>query len=87
MIVNDYSSVIRYWSFKLIDDPRVIIYGHHRFIIQATAELTLALGLLQEINKVVHELSMILNATGVTIFSNDIQPSFQLIVFVILLLY
>jgi hypothetical protein len=29
-IVNDDS------SFKLIYDPRVVIYDHHRFIIQAT---------------------------------------------------
>jgi len=36
-IVNDNSSVISKWSFKLIDDPRVFIYDRHRFIIQATA--------------------------------------------------
>ncbi len=35
-IVNDDSSVVSKWSVKLIDDPRVIIYDHHRFIIQAT---------------------------------------------------
>jgi len=35
-IVNDNSSIVSKWSFKLIDDPRVIIYDHHRFIIQAT---------------------------------------------------
>ncbi len=35
-IVNDDSSIVSKWSFKLIDDPRVIIYDHHRFIIQAT---------------------------------------------------
>jgi len=35
--VNDDSSVVSKWSFKLIDDPRVIIYDCHRFIIQATS--------------------------------------------------
>jgi len=36
-IINDDSSVVSKWSFKLIDDPRVVIYERHRFIIQATA--------------------------------------------------
>ncbi len=35
MIVNDDSSIISWWSFKLIDDPRVVIYDRHRFIILA----------------------------------------------------
>jgi len=35
-IVNDDSSIIGKWSFKLIDDHRVVIYDRHRFIIQAT---------------------------------------------------
>ena len=35
MIVNDNSSVVSKWSFKLIDGPRVVIYDRHRFIIQA----------------------------------------------------
>ncbi len=35
-IVNDNSSVVSKWSFKLIDDPRVVIYDRHSFIIQAT---------------------------------------------------
>ncbi len=35
-IVNDDSSIVSKWSFKLIDDPRVISYDRHRFIIQAT---------------------------------------------------
>ncbi len=35
-IVNDDSSVINKWSFKLIDDPRVVTYDRHKFIIQAT---------------------------------------------------
>ncbi len=36
-IVNDDSSVIiSKWSFKLIDNPRVVIYDRNRFIIQAT---------------------------------------------------
>ncbi len=38
IVIND-SSVISKWSFKLIDDPRVIIYDRHRFIIQATGLL------------------------------------------------
>jgi len=38
MIVNDDYSVISKWSFKLIDDHRVIIYDCHRFIIQATGD-------------------------------------------------
>ena len=35
-IVNDDCSVISKLSFKLIDDPRVVIYDCHKFIIQAT---------------------------------------------------
>jgi hypothetical protein len=34
-IVNDDSSVVSHRSFKLIDDPRVVIYDRHWFIIQA----------------------------------------------------
>jgi hypothetical protein len=36
MIVNDDSSVVSKWSFKLIDDSEVVIYDRHRFMIQAT---------------------------------------------------
>ncbi len=36
-ILNDVSSVINKWSFKLIDDPRDVIYDHYMFIVQATA--------------------------------------------------
>jgi hypothetical protein len=36
MIVNDNSSIISKQSFKLIDNPRVIIYDRHRFILPAT---------------------------------------------------
>ncbi len=35
-IVNDDSSIVSKCIFKLIDDPRGIIYDHHRFIMQAT---------------------------------------------------
>jgi hypothetical protein len=35
MIVNEDSSIINKWSFKLIDDACVVIYDHNRFIIQA----------------------------------------------------
>jgi hypothetical protein len=35
-IVNDDCSIVSKFSFKLNDDPIVIIYDHHRFIIQAT---------------------------------------------------
>jgi hypothetical protein len=35
MIVNDDSSVISKRSFKLIDDPRIVIYDCHKFIKQA----------------------------------------------------
>ncbi len=35
-IVNDDSSVINMWSFKLIDGPRVVTYNRHKFIMQAT---------------------------------------------------
>ncbi len=35
-IVNDDSSIINKRSFKVIDDPRVIISDCNRFIIQAT---------------------------------------------------
>ncbi len=37
-IINYDASVISKWSFKLIDDPRVVIYNRHRFIIQATGQ-------------------------------------------------
>jgi hypothetical protein len=35
-IVNDDSIIVSEWSFKLIDGPRVVLYDHHMFIIQAT---------------------------------------------------
>ncbi len=35
LVVIDNSSVISKWSFKLIDDPRVIIYDGNMFIIRA----------------------------------------------------
>ncbi len=35
-IVNDDSSVIIKWSFKLIDAARGIIYDHHMFIVRPT---------------------------------------------------
>jgi hypothetical protein len=38
-IVNDDSSIVSKLSFKLIDDPRVVIYDRYRFIIQATDDL------------------------------------------------
>ncbi len=38
MIVNDDSSVINKLATSLIDDPRVIIYDCHTFIVQATVE-------------------------------------------------
>ncbi len=36
MIVNDASSGVIKWSFKLIDAARDIIYKGHMFIVQAT---------------------------------------------------
>ncbi len=36
MIVNDDSSVVIKWSFKLIDAARGVIYDRHMFIVQAT---------------------------------------------------
>ncbi len=36
MLVNDASSGIIKWIFKLIDAARGVIYDHHVFIIQAT---------------------------------------------------
>ncbi len=38
-IVNDDSSIVRKWSFKLSDDPRVFLYDRHRFIIHAPAKI------------------------------------------------
>ncbi len=35
-IVNGNSNIASKWSFKLIDDPRVVIYDGHGFTIQAT---------------------------------------------------
>jgi len=37
MIVNDDSSIVSRWSFKLIDAARVIIYDRTKFIIKATS--------------------------------------------------
>ncbi len=34
-ILNDNSSIVNRWSFKVIDDARVLIYNRHMFIIQA----------------------------------------------------
>jgi len=34
-IVNDDSSIINKWRFKLIDDAKVVIYDRNRFIKQA----------------------------------------------------
>jgi hypothetical protein len=42
MIINDDSSIVSKWSFKLIDDHKVVIYDRHRFIIQATGAATLS---------------------------------------------
>ncbi len=42
MIVNDDSSVVGKGSFKTIDNPRVIFFDCHRFIIQATDDTLLA---------------------------------------------
>jgi len=36
-IVNDDSSFVSKWSLKLTDDPRIVIYDRHKFIMQATA--------------------------------------------------
>jgi hypothetical protein len=36
MIVNDTSSGVIKWSFKLIDAARGVIYDRHVFILQAT---------------------------------------------------
>ncbi len=36
MTINDDSSIINKWSLKLIDNPRVVIYDRHMFIVQAT---------------------------------------------------
>ncbi len=35
-IVNDDSSIVIMWSFKLIDAARVVIYDRHMFIVQPT---------------------------------------------------
>ncbi len=35
-IVNDDSSIVIKWCFKLIDDTRGLIYDRHMFIVQAT---------------------------------------------------
>ncbi len=41
MIVNDDSSIVSKWSFKLIDGARVMIYDCNMFIIQTTGRLLL----------------------------------------------
>jgi hypothetical protein len=35
MILNDDSSIVSKGSFKLIDNPKAVIYDDYRFIIQA----------------------------------------------------
>jgi hypothetical protein len=35
-IVNDQSSIVIKWSFKIIDATRGVIYDHHMFKVQAT---------------------------------------------------
>ncbi len=47
-LVNDDSSIISKWSFKLIDAPRVIIYDRHRFIVLPTGLLK---GVSQELDQ------------------------------------
>ncbi len=36
-IINDDSSIVNKFQGSLTDDTRVVIYDHHRFIVQATA--------------------------------------------------
>jgi len=38
-IVNDDSSIVIKWSFKLIDSARGVIYDRHMFTVQATAQI------------------------------------------------
>ncbi len=38
MLVNDVSSGVIKWSFKLIDAARGIIYNQHVFTVQATGQ-------------------------------------------------
>ncbi len=42
MIVNDDSSVVIKWSFKLIDAARGVIYDRHMFIVQAAGQQLLS---------------------------------------------
>ncbi len=42
-IVIDDSSVISKWSFKLIGDPRVVIYDRNRLLVQTTVACILNL--------------------------------------------
>ncbi len=39
MIINDDSTFVSKRIFELSDDPRVVIYDCHRFIIQATGQI------------------------------------------------
>jgi len=45
MIIIGDSSIVSKWRFKLIDDPRVVIYDSNRFIIQATGDYIFVLHL------------------------------------------
>ncbi len=38
MIVNDDTSIINKFEASLTDHTRVVIYNHHIFIVQATAQ-------------------------------------------------
>jgi hypothetical protein len=38
MIINDDSRVVNQLEASLTDDDRVIIYDHHKFIVQATGQ-------------------------------------------------
>ncbi len=42
-IIIDDSSVISKWSFKLIDDPRILIYDNNTLIVQTTVACILNL--------------------------------------------
>ncbi len=39
MILNDASSIVIKWSFKLTDADRGITYDHHMFIVQAIGHI------------------------------------------------
>ena len=54
MIVNDNTRVINKLEASLTDDARVIIYGRHMFIVQATDEMRKTIKKFWDFKTIIH---------------------------------